>query len=234
MRSDEIHELENEERLKDFAQRFVGSRNEKLTNWVTSFLPGQLAWRLASPSTKGDYRGNNNWGVRVIFSDEESWIVRFAREGLVVAPDEKVECEVAAMQLIRQHTDIPVPDVKAWGLSRDKPLGLGPFIKSSFVEGKDLGDILQDAEATRRSMSDNVADSTLDKIYRQIVRFQSQLASLNFSHIGNISATSQLENVSKTTKVDKRPLTWRGHEILLAGGIDVLGKCSHGHEAEID
>jgi aminoglycoside phosphotransferase (APT) family kinase protein len=147
------------------------------------------------------------------------------RHGYVALPDEKVEREVAAIQLIRKHTDIPVPEIKAWGLSRDNILETGPFIMSSFVEGKDLGNILQDAEYKERSMADSIDGSTIEKIYRQIARFQLQLASLNFSHIGGLSPDAHFDDQRKIINVDKRPLTWKGHSIMADGDVDVLGKC---------
>lgn len=54
------------------------------------------------------------------------------------------------MSLIRQQTEIPIPEVKAWGLASDNILGIGPFIMTTFVEGVSLGDILQDPKDPNR------------------------------------------------------------------------------------
>lgn len=221
-------------RLYQWTARFVDCRNEKLTNWVSSFHPDRLTCRLAGPSCGDDYTGESNWVVRVIFSNDESWMIRFPRGGTVQVPDEKVECEVAVIQLIRQHTDIPVPNLKAWGLSRDNILGLGPFIMYEFVEGKDLGHILRHPDLEGRALADTVKDSTLEKLYRQIARFQLQLSSLNFSHIGGLSASSRFDAEQKVVVVDKRPLTWKGHTIMKLGAVDVLGKCIIWSPVELD
>lgn len=69
-------------------------------------------------------------------------MVRFPRGGKVKNSDEKVEIEVATMNIVRLHTDIPVPEVTAWGVASDNELGIGPFIMTTFVEGASLGDIL--------------------------------------------------------------------------------------------
>ena len=73
-------------------------------------------------------------------------MIRFLRGGKVKKPDEKVEIEVATMNLVREFTDVPVPEVKAWGMSSDNEGGIGPFIMTSFIEGVSLGDFLQDLE----------------------------------------------------------------------------------------
>lgn len=42
--------------------------------------------------------------------------------------DEKVEIEVAPVKLIHQQTNMPIPDIKAWGSATDNPLGIGPLL----------------------------------------------------------------------------------------------------------
>jgi hypothetical protein len=49
----------------------------------------------------------------VDFTNGEKWIVRFPRGGKVKNPDKKVEIEVATINVIRQQTDIPAPEIKA-------------------------------------------------------------------------------------------------------------------------
>lgn len=187
MRDSKICEMHTKFSSYAWIEPFLDCRSHHptlFTDWVTSFHLDRLACRLFSDKFDDDYYGSHNWGVRVLFPEtEESWMVRLVRHGYVALPDEKAEREVAVIQLIRQHTDITVPDIKAWGLSRDNILETGPFIMSSFVEDKDLGEILQDTEEKHRSMGDSIDDSTLETIYRQIARFQLQLASQNFSHI---------------------------------------------------
>lgn len=46
------------------------------------------------------------------------------------------------MKLIRDKTDIPVPEVKGRGLAAENKFGLGPFIMMSVIKGVDLESIL--------------------------------------------------------------------------------------------
>jgi hypothetical protein len=163
-------------------------------------------------------------GVFVSFSPVKTAGLSAFRRG-VATPDEKVEREVAVITLIRQYTDIPVPAVEAWGLPHENALGLGPFITSQFVEGESLGRILQDPEAEDRSMADNIEDSVIEKVYQQIAKFQLQLASLEFPHIGGLSSSMQRDNESEIISVNKRPLKTRGQSILSLDDVDVLCKC---------
>jgi hypothetical protein len=194
MRDNKICELEVKFSSYAWIAAFLDCRvhnKTRFTDWVTSFHPDRLACRLVCDTFDEDYHGSHNWGVQVIFPEtEESWMIRFVRHGYVALPDEKVEREVAAINLVRQHTDIPVPEIKAWGLSHDNVLECGPFIMFSFVEGKDLGEILGGGEDKDRSLADSVDENTLEKIYRQVARFQLQLASLNFSQIGSLSTSA--------------------------------------------
>lgn len=144
-------------------------------------------------------------------------MVRFPRGGQVSLPDEKVENEVAVMLLLRQHTEIPVPRVIAWGLSKDNPLNLGPFIITQYVPGISLGSILNDPQKDNRMMGE-IGNDKLERIFRQVCRFQLMLARLDFTRISGFTWNSK----TNTANVDRRPLTWKSHEILHSGGAHVL------------
>lgn len=45
------------------------------------------------------------------------------------------------MKYIEQNTKIPVPHVIGYGDACDNPIGLGPFIIMTWVEGKKMSDI---------------------------------------------------------------------------------------------
>jgi hypothetical protein len=42
--------------------------------------------------------------------------------------------EVAVINLIRDKSTIPVPNIQAWGDAAENPLGLGPFILMEFIQ----------------------------------------------------------------------------------------------------
>ncbi|KAK7418186.1 hypothetical protein QQZ08_011339 [Neonectria magnoliae] len=141
----------------------------------------ELSAQLAHDKLTDDQRGSFNWSCQFIFTNGEKWMVRFPRGGKVKHPDEKVEIEVATMNLMREYTDVPVPEVKARGVSSDNELGIGPFI-----EGMSLGDILQDLDdPDSRWMRQNMSHANIKPIYRQIARFKLQLSKLRFSPIGS-------------------------------------------------
>ncbi|RMJ09020.1 hypothetical protein CDV36_011369 [Fusarium kuroshium] len=221
---DERAEIDNTIDAYIWLDKFRRCRTEQLTSWVSTFHKDTLPCRLAHDRYTDDQRGSFNWSCQVIFVNGEKWMVRFPRGGKVKHPDEKVEIEVATMNLLREHTDIPIPEVKAWGVSSSNTLSIGPFIITSFVEGVNLGDVLQDHDdPDSRRMRPDISDASLETIYRQIVRFNLQISKLGFSHIGSLSATSQMGDDGCTATIHARPVSWKMHETLNVGGVDVFG-----------
>ncbi|MCJ1422366.1 hypothetical protein MMC29_000246 [Sticta canariensis] len=214
---DESAELKNEADSMEWLQRFLQCRKNGFTTWVSTFHKNNLPCLLGNELPDNDKRGSLNWTCVVQFTDGEKWMVRFPIGGKVKHSDEKVEIEVATMNLIREQTDIPVPEVKAWGLAAENKLGLGPFIITSFIEGVSLGDILCKSES--RLIREDVDEGDIEKIYRQIAQIHLKLSKLNFSRIGSLSKSS---NSKQIAQICSRPLTWKAHEILSVGGVDVF------------
>lgn len=75
--------------------------------------------------------------------DGEDWLIRFPLPGKSMFLDEKVRREALLMKFIKENTDIPVPRVIAYGTADENPTGLGPFIIMTWIEGKEMSDILQ-------------------------------------------------------------------------------------------
>jgi hypothetical protein len=220
---DERAEIENRAASFIWIDQFIKCRGERLTGWVSTFHKDNLPCRLANDKVSDDLRGSFNWTCKVLFTDGEQWMVRFPRGGKVKNADEKVEIEVATMNIVHQQTDIPVPEVKAWGLAADNKLGLGPFIITSFIEGVSLGDILQDPESPdARLIRGDISEGDIETIYQQIAHFMLQLSKLNFSKIGSLSRASQKGDGSHAATIHSRPMTWKAHEILNVGGVDVF------------
>jgi hypothetical protein len=137
--------------------------------------------------------------------------------GKVIDADEKVEVGVATMKLVRRRTTIPIPEIKAWGLAADNPLGIGPFIIMDFVEGVSVADILQNPDA--RIMRDDVSGKTLEIIFRQTVNFLLQLSKLSFPSIGSLTSDSGTARGGFDASVHSRPLTQKAHEFLEIGTV---------------
>ena len=138
-------------------------RKAEMPARVTEFHPEKLACEIEEPWIRGSY----NLCIPVGFSSGEKWIVRFPRDGEPLAKhiDEKVAGEVAALELLRKRTEIPVPEVKAWGFARDNRLATGAFIMEGFILGESLSEILSDPEDDSVPVRDNLGD-VIDTVYR--------------------------------------------------------------------
>ncbi|OAA65296.1 Protein kinase-like domain protein [Niveomyces insectorum RCEF 264] len=154
--------------------------------WITEHHPKQLPCSVQSRLLHGSY----NIGLTAAFAGGETWFVRLPLAGQTSEEhlDLKIANEVAALRLIRAKTDIPVPDVKAWGLAHENRLGLGPFIMEQFIHGERLKPILSGSDDPDAALLSADLDKTrIDVVYRQIARFMLQLFTLDFDHIGNLS-----------------------------------------------
>lgn len=199
MDPDYLIEIDNWAQADQWWSKYLDARRDNvILTWASSFHTDHLPCQYAYEFPEDEPRGSYNWNCQVIFTNGESWMVRFPRGGHVSLPDEKVENEVAVMLLLRQQTKIPVPKIMAWSLSKDNPLDLGPFIMTEYVPGVSLGAILVDPEKNMRIMGE-VNDEKLEKIFRQVCLFQLMLAQLDFLRIGG----STWDPESKTAEVNR-------------------------------
>ncbi|KAH8746937.1 kinase-like domain-containing protein [Diaporthe sp. PMI_573] len=157
---------------------------------IVSFVDKRLEWNGAG-RYNGLLGGSFNISLKVKRGDsDEHVIIRFPSPRKVHGPwrEEKVKNEVMVMNYVREHTGIPVPRVRCWGLTEESPQQLGPFIIMDFVEGQSLGRFL--------------AQPTEDK------------AKLNSGRIGAISKDA----TSGEWAVTGRPLTYDMNEVVTVGG----------------
>jgi len=135
-------------------------------------------------------------------------MVRFPRVGMVCDAyiNEKVAMEVTALNLIRDRTTIPVPKVHAWGFAASNSLGLGPFIMMEFINDVSLGDLLRDPNAERpsRVTREDISESDIEVIYRQMANFLLQLFELDFDRIGSLPSP----HTEAQSPTPPRPLTF--------------------------
>ncbi|KAL3474560.1 phosphotransferase enzyme family protein [Aspergillus californicus] len=198
-------------------------RTGRLCQWVSTFHSDKLPCQIDGTFHHGAF----NTGMKMVFSDNTAWMVRFPRGGMVCDnyADEKVAMEVTALNLICNRTTIPVPRVQAWGPATTNPLGLGPFIMMDFVDGVSLSALLQDPnEGPSRIMREDISDKDIEFIYRQMANILLQLFQLDFDRIGSLPAP-QTEGQSPTLP---RPLTFKAHTILQDGGVDTFGDRDQG------
>ncbi|PGH15784.1 hypothetical protein AJ79_02164 [Helicocarpus griseus UAMH5409] len=204
---DIVHEMQG--------QIWVDKVNEthragRLCQWVSTFHPDKVLCQLDGSFHHGAF----NACVKMVFEECTAWMVRFPRVGMVNDgyADEKVAMEVAALNLIRNRTAIPVPKVRAWGAAIGNSLGLGPFIIMDFIAGVSLSKILEDpnAENPSRVMREDMSDYDIDLIYRPMANFMLQLFDLDFDQIGSLPWP---EDKAQHPTLS-RPLTFKEHAIL--------------------
>ncbi|KAK7418114.1 hypothetical protein QQZ08_011369 [Neonectria magnoliae] len=212
--------LDNNVSFLSWIRKYDDAREKRLTDWVSTFHRDRLPCKLTTHK-RNDSRGAYNLGCKVEFENGEKWVVRLPMVGKVVNADEKIEIEVATMNLIRQRTTIPIPEVKAWGLAVDNALGIGPFIMIDFVEGISVDDILQNPDA--RIMRQDISERAIEVIFRQMIDFSLQLRKLDFPHIGSLTSKSTAGEGDFAATIHSRPVTKKSHDFLLEGGVDVLG-----------
>ncbi|KAL5362777.1 hypothetical protein BJX96DRAFT_166930 [Aspergillus floccosus] len=219
--TDFVHEVQSQLWVDKINETHASGR---LCQWVSTFHPNQLPCLLDGTFHHDAF----NAGMKMVFSDSTTWMVRFPRVGMICdqAADEKVAIEVTALGLIRDRTTIPVPKVQAWGPAASNLLGLGPFIIMDFINGVCLSDLLRDPDAQRpsRVIREDISDGDIEEIYRQMANFLLQLFQLDFGQIRSLP--SPYGNVQRPTPL--RPLTFKAHSILQNGGVDTFGDRTQG------
>lgn len=195
-----------------FASRLIDAVND-----IVSFVDQRLEWN-GTGRYDGLLGGSFNLSLKVKRDDyDERVLIRFPYPGRVYEAwrDEKVKNEVMVMNCIRQQTQIPIPDVRCWGLTQESPQRLGPFIIMDFVDGQNLGRFLGEPTEDNSKLvylDPNVDMAKLDIIYEQIAGFMLELSRLDFQHIGAISGETGRWSVTG------RPLTYDMNEIVTIGG----------------
>ena len=116
------------------------------------------------------------------------------------------------LEFLREKTTIPVPRVVSWGMTKDSPAHLGPFMIMDFIDGISLATILQQPTENTRDevvLKTDVDDSKLDYIYEQLADYMLQLSRLDFTTIGAITKSP----LSNEWDASARPLTYNMNEL---------------------
>lgn len=179
---------------------------DETAHFVARYRPGSQ-----DPEVIDWMGGSFNLCLRVMFSNGGAdAMIRFSGQGHSVFRDEKTQNEVETINFIHANTTIPVPHLLGWGLTKDSPRQLGPFIISEFVEGVSLSSILSDrTDVQKLWLNPNIDTSILDTVYEQIADFMLQLYQFDFSGIGAISKDAE----TGSWCVRGRPLTYSMNEL---------------------
>ena len=186
---DDIAEKNNDEERLAFIKKLIAAIDE-----IGDFV-GRRLWGEAG-TYGGFLKGSFNIGVIVNHGNRGSAVIRFPTPGRTYEPwrAEKVRNEVMVIEYLREHTTIPLPNIRFWGLGEESPGGLGPFIVMDFVNGTDLDELLkQPTEDNHQDiiLDPDIDEAKLDIIYDQVADYMLQLSRLTFPRIGAVSKDSE-------------------------------------------
>ena len=154
---------------------------------VASRARGQ-PYRSCHVSNNLSGAGSFNFTVPISFEDGIEWIAKCPRGKVFAEFPEirklKLESEVATLQLLKQRTTIPVPEIFAWNSSDDNPVGI-PYILMGRAKGKIL-DKCGWYSCLSRDGINFMNPFQRFKIYAQLAQFIYQLSSVRFPKIGSV------------------------------------------------
>ncbi|KAK3295839.1 uncharacterized protein B0H64DRAFT_156204 [Chaetomium fimeti] len=211
---DLIAEADADDECRLWVRKLINARDE-----VVAFVDSRLDGR-GTGVYLGFFKGSFNLSFHIGFGEGRPGVLmRFAKPGHTFSAwrDEKVTNEVRVIEYLREHTTIPLPHVRCWGLADESPAQLGPFIIMDFVEGVRLSTFLKEPNEDDEAdliLNPTIEEATLDTIYDQLADYILQLSRLKFSSIGAISKDAD----SNTWSVTGRPLTFNMNELATNTG----------------
>ncbi|PKX97258.1 phosphotransferase family protein [Aspergillus novofumigatus IBT 16806] len=202
-------------------KQFTGSGLRAFTACTMDFDPlaqqqsdriFQLAARYCPGTPATASRFSNGAFTYVIEShsrmDYASWFDLLSL-GRVIARREKVEDEVAIMEYVAKHTEIPVPKVLGSG-----NCVVGPYIVMDFIDGNPLSEYLRDPSQGIATLSPSISLSVLKRAYFGMAETLLELSKPEFPFIGAIRR-EELGN----WVVQKRPLTFNMNRLAQFSNI---------------
>lgn len=206
---DELAETDGDEEFKAWVSDVYDAK-QKIIDFVSSRREGHPVGEF-----DGYLKGSFNLSLVIRFDDGgPKAVIRFPKPGITATNlrDEKVKNEVQVLEFLREKTTIPVPRVVSWGMTKDSPAHLGPFMIMEFVDGISLATTLQQPTENARDevvLKTDVDDTKLDYIYEQLADYMLQLSRLDFTTIGAITKNSS----SNEWDASARPLTYNMNEL---------------------
>ncbi|KAF4455101.1 Protein kinase-like domain protein [Fusarium austroafricanum] len=210
---DEVAQANADDECRAWIHQLIAARDD-----VVAFVDARLDGK-GTGEYLGFFKGSFNLSFHIGFGGQRPGVlIRFAKPGHTNTPwrTEKVTNEVRTIQYLRQHTTIPVPCIRCWGLAEESPHQLGPFIIMDFIDGVRLSTFLKqptEDEDADLVLNPNIKEEILDTIYNQLADYILQLSQLNFSLIGAIS-----QDASESWAVTSRPLTYDMNELATGTG----------------
>lgn len=207
-------------------KRFDTWKNEKLLKQENLIAAGNLIdkWRGGVPGTLlTPGRGSFNVWVRLEFVDGGSAVMRIPCYGRSMFPDEKIQREVSVIRFLEFHTSIPVPHILHYGMAKERPDELGPFIIREYVEDEyDLVDALNSPgipNDERPILDPQISEERLTFAYGQMADIMLQMSKHTFAEIGCIARANEVDDFDDAWVVKHRPLTLNMNELAQVGNF---------------
>ncbi|KAL9107693.1 MAG: hypothetical protein Q9227_007408 [Pyrenula ochraceoflavens] len=212
---DEIAEADSDDQCRSWIRKVIAAKDE-----IVAFVDHRLGGG-GSGEFIGFLKGSFNLSLRIgLGSQNRSALIRFPKPGHSTWREEKVKNEVQIMEYLSQHTAIPLPCVRTWGMTEESPKQLGPFIIIDFIDGIRLSTVLK--QPTKDDQEDVILDpgidnKILDTIYDQIADYMLQMSMFEFPRIGALSK----DLTSNTWTVNGRPLTYNMNELATSTNFPI-------------
>lgn len=162
--------------------------------------------------------GGFNTLFRLTFLDGGVGLMRFAKPGFSMFPEEKTRSEVATMRYVQDNTAIPVPFVLHWGTKEESPVNIGAFIVMDHVSHeKSMCEAMNTPGFTADKspiLDPDIDEGKLGELYGQAANVLLQLSKLEFPRIGALEETGEWE-----WDVTQRPLSLPINELVRTGTL---------------
>ncbi|KAK2813725.1 hypothetical protein FQN50_000123 [Emmonsiellopsis sp. PD_5] len=210
MRYDDVAWVRSDSEFEEFRKKVI---RPDVFAGITSFMAGK---RPASrPKDRATIAGAGAFNIcyRMDFTDGFSFLLRFPCPGRCMFPEEKLKAEVAVMRLVKENTDIPVPEVLESGM--EGPCDMGPYILMEFTRSVSSATTQLRAPGYTRGdrpfLDPNIDEEKLEGLYGEFAKILLQLSRFSFDKIGCLDQENPRE-------IRKRPLTMNMNELVQLGG----------------
>ena len=198
---DALAEDDTEKAYDIWAEKFAAARQDIITF---------VSERVASASTLGFGRISPKFyeiDMALTLDSQPEYMIRFPNPANVATRflEDQIWNEVQVMGFLREKTTIPVAEVYDWGMTKDSPSQLGPYIIMEFVKGKKLFDEMRRKIKTEKdevAQHKIVGNRKMVQVYEQYADCMLQLNKLEFDAAGAIE-----KNVSRGWEAIYPPLT---------------------------
>ncbi|EFY84768.1 hypothetical protein J3459_016577 [Metarhizium acridum] len=130
-------------------------------------------------------KGGRNLVRRLHFQDGACWLVRIQLHNPTPESIQRLEQEVHTMSVVRERSEIPVPEVYAYEANYDNVFG-APFMLMEFLPGDTIMDSFGGYEVHKGKIPENFTPD----FHATLADIQVQMSAIRFPQIGGIVKAS--------------------------------------------